>query len=825
MKDINTWLILLFLSFSITTVGQKKTSSKEPTQKQNTTKSTVPKVDIAADEKKVRDMVSFLEFMLNTLGNSSTPIRDKEVLITESYAKIFRDSNVQIEDDLDDERRVITNKNVAAYLKDVNFFFKQVRFEFTIEKIASSRTTTGQQFYKVTTTRNLKGTTSDLKEINSTQPRYIEINYNPKDQDLKIVSIYTNEFDEKRALTHWWKELSLEWKSVFQRKLNMRDSVELDDLKKITAITELDVSQNAFILNLDPLAQLTSLAVLNLSGTQVGDLTPIRNLTELVALDISSTQVIQLSALRYALKMEQLTLNNTQITDLSVLEKMPGLRHLELKNVPVSNFTPIEALNSLQVADFSHTQIKDLNPLTNLSQLRELNLSKTYVQNLTAIGQLKRLEILDLDSTQVQSLSPISGIENLRILSINHTPTSSLLPLMKLVYLEKVYCDQTLIKREDAEAFMLTKPKTLVVFDSKDLKAWWDQLPIEWKKTFTSTARIHEMPNKDELAKAVLLDSINISGKVGINDLEPLTKLPRIRILIANNTSISDLSPLKGYSDIDRLDISHTEVRDLSVINTLNRIKVLQANNCKIEHIKNLKASSLTMLYVDNTTINDLEASGFLHRNPNCVIIYKTDQLMHWWSNLSELWKAVFIEVMKNSNRPSAETLHQLTQLENLQLLDVPITNLHPLGEFVRLKELHFSGTNMSSISPIKAITSLRSLHATNSPIANLDSLGLISELEDLDISNTPVEDIYPIWKLKELKKLNCSGTQIKRLDALQKLEKLEFLDCSNTQVSKLNSLDYLPLKTFKGYNTKISNRSIENFKASHPECRVIYYR
>lgn len=40
----------------------------------------------------------FLESMLTSLGNSSTPIRDKEVLITESYAKIFRDSKVQVED-------------------------------------------------------------------------------------------------------------------------------------------------------------------------------------------------------------------------------------------------------------------------------------------------------------------------------------------------------------------------------------------------------------------------------------------------------------------------------------------------------------------------------------------------------------------------------------------------------------------------------------------------------------------------------------------------------------------------------------------------------
>ena len=59
----------------------------------------------------------------------------------------------------------------------------------------------------------------------------------------------------------------------------------------------------------------------------------------------------------------------------------------------------------------------------------------------------------------------------------------------------------------------------------------------------------------------------------------------------------------------------------------------------------------------------------------------------------------------------------------------------------------------------------------------------------------------------------------------MEKLEYLEFLDCSNTNVSKLSPLDYLPLKTLTCYNTKVSSRAIENFKASHPDCEVIFYR
>src|SRR5688572_22650487 len=226
------WICLcLTMILSFGAVAQKsKKPAKKPAQKTSTQKSTTKKqtetkkapdtkkpadtkpapalATGAPDEQKVKDIISFLQYVLNTLGDPTTSSRDKDVLITESFTKIFRDGKVQVEDDLDEERKVITNKDVVAYLKDVNFFFNNVRFEFTIEDIKSSTLPDGQHFYKVTTRRNLSGSTADKKPVNNTQPRYIEINYNPKDQDLKIVSIYTKEFNEKEALTNWWRELS-----------------------------------------------------------------------------------------------------------------------------------------------------------------------------------------------------------------------------------------------------------------------------------------------------------------------------------------------------------------------------------------------------------------------------------------------------------------------------------------------------------------------------------------------------------------------------------------------------------------------------------------
>src|SRR5882762_7065098 len=328
------------------TAVQKPVTNKPAAEKPKPTSPDVA-VDPSADDKKVRDIVAFLEFVLNTLGSSSTSARDKDVLVTQTYSKIFRDDKVQIEDDLDEERKVVTNKNVVAYLKDVDFFFKDVKFEFSIEGIQSGVNADNKPFYKVSLKRNMTGTTAEGTPVNKTIPRFVEINYNPDDKDLKIVSIYTNEFNEKEALMNWWAQLSFEWQTLFKAKLDVTDSVGLPDIRKITALEALDLSNNKYVQTIEPLAQLTGLKSLTLSKTGIDDLSPIRNLTELVELDLSYTKIKDLVPLKYSNKLVKLNLNHTDVSDISVVQKMPKLQNLELSATPVVDFLPLASLGEL----------------------------------------------------------------------------------------------------------------------------------------------------------------------------------------------------------------------------------------------------------------------------------------------------------------------------------------------------------------------------------------------------------------------------------------------------------------------------------------------
>ncbi len=830
-------LILIFCFIcisSLTDAQQKKPVQKKavpktaPVQKKEAPKTTEEKpVDPSvSQEDRVRDIVKFLEFLMNTLGSEETPARDKDVIVTESYLKIFRDSKVQVEDDLDAKREVITNKDVTAYLKDVDFFFKDVKFEFKIDKIEQSGSPEDVLYYKVSMTREMNGITSEGKPMTNSMPRFIEVNYDPRNQDLKIVSIYTNQFDEKLSLLNWWQGLSLEWQQIFRKKINKQpnDSVQVADIKQIKLITDLDASNNTFIRSIDPLSQFSKLSVLNLSGLEIADLSPLRNMTEMEDLSIAGTKVADLSVLKYFSKLRKLDISNTPVSDISVLQKLTSLQSLKLSSTQVTDLSPLSSLTELTYLSFASTKVNDFTPLASLLKLAELNATNTSVAEVNALAGLQSLTVLRLDSTHINNLSGLGKLNNLKLLYINRTTVSDLSALQNLANLEKVYCDQSSIKRAQAEVFMAANPKVLVIFDSKDLLNWWSTLSDAWKDFFSKAASISLSPTKEELARISKIDSVNVSGQ-NINDLTPLQKLPKLKVVIASKTNIIELYALGELKEISWIDISETPVKSLAPLERLPKLKLVIANKSKVENIEFQTFASLQKLFADGTSVNDVSASRFLEKNPKSLLVYKSVLLKEWWTTLPNGWRDIFSSQEGMSDTPSMEQLHHLIEQTKLIGKDVAVSSLAMLSEFIRLKELNLSGTALTTIAPVESIRLLKSLHITGSPLTTIEGINFFIDLEEFDISNTPIADIYPVWQLSNLKKLNCAGTQIKRLDALEKLENLEFFDCSNTNVNKLEALSYLKLKTLKCFNTRVSNKAIENFKASHPECSVMYYR
>jgi Leucine-rich repeat (LRR) protein len=775
-------------------------------------------------EKNVRDMIKFLEYMLNTLGDEKTAAQDKEILVTQSYSKIFRDGKVQVEDDLVEKRNVITNKDVTAYLKDVDFFFTHVQFEFNIEEIVSGGSD-DKLFYKVKIARNLKGKSIEGKAINNTIPRFVEINYNPKEQDLKIVSMYTNEFDEKEALTRWWNELSFEWQGIFRRQAHLVDSVDLDGIKKITGIDSLNLAKNRYLQNIEPLAQLPGLRYLNISSSQISDLTPIRNLTELVYLDISKTAVTDVAPLRYSTNLRHLAMHNTRVTEVSAVANLESLEYLSMASVRATDFSAMESLISLKQLDVSRTRVSDISWIKS-SNLTNLNISGTAVTDVSPLAGLTHLQQLSIDSLYITQLNSLSGLKELKVLSLNHTPVNTLDALKKLPQLERIYCDNTGIKQDAANAFMATNPNALVIFDSGDLRGWWGSLSASWREVFRRGARIGTNPTKEELALVTNMDSVNLASDVSIHDLAPLARLQKIRVLVAAKTSIDDLSVIQNANGLQVLDVSQTQLSDPGSLTRFINLVELRAERTQIQQIDTLVAlKKLTKLYVDHTAVTDDQVRRFLEKNPSCLVVYKTNVLEQWWGSLTDTWKQIFQRQLNMQTLSAREHLHRLVESEKVAFTGEPVDNLKPLEEFVRLRELHFSGSNVKSLEPLHKMRTLISLRVNDNPIREISAITNLDQLQDLDISNTAVEDLDLLHNFQQLTRLSCAGTRIKKLDLLERMKELKYLDCSNTDVRRLDPVSNLSLAELKCYNTRITDKEVDSFRKSNPSCKVTYYR
>src|SRR5690606_23392726 len=170
-------------------------------------------------EPQIRNMVQFLEYGLNLLGNDSTPAQDKEIIIRQSYARIFRDAFVQIEDDLIPNRKALTNKHGTAYLRDVDFFFRHVVFSLQIKKIRVEINQAGFPFFLVELHRQMQGIDIEGNSVKFSGPRFMEIVLDQENQDLKIVSIYTNPIETYEELSSWWAALPVPWKTKLSENI------------------------------------------------------------------------------------------------------------------------------------------------------------------------------------------------------------------------------------------------------------------------------------------------------------------------------------------------------------------------------------------------------------------------------------------------------------------------------------------------------------------------------------------------------------------------------------------------------------------------------
>ncbi|NQZ76148.1 MAG: hypothetical protein HRT61_08565 [Ekhidna sp.] len=766
----------------------------------------------------VRSLLNFYQYMLNAVGSEKSSTRDKEVIIGESYKKIFEYNEVQIEDDLLEGRSVITNKDVNAYLRDVDFFFKDISFDFRNEQIEKVYKEDSGGYFLVSFESAIEGTTLEGNPYSRSQPRFMEVNYDSQSEDLKIASIYSTKVSREVELRNWWADLSLGWKSALKKYVPF-DSLSVETLELIANIDSIGLNDPLTFDDLTPLLALKNLQVLDISNTQVSDLEPLRHTKNLRKLIARQTNLISLNGLQYLEQLTTLDLASSTVVDISAIAALQSLKYLNLSNTSIVSFESLRSLSGLDSIDLSQTTFSDLSSLEGNAGLKTLRLKNTSLTSTAGLSALTDLEYLDLSYSNITSLEGLQKHPSLKKLFINGTNINDLSSLEQANKLRKIYADFSQVTEETASRHMAEYPKVLVVTNSEEIRKWWSNLPSAWITHFEIAYGL-TAPSNEELIKFLNIDSLNLSAG-NLKEPTPLKKFKRLKYLNVDKNLFRSFDFTSEMKDLEVLKAANIPTESSSGLEKNPKLRKLLLSGSPLNSLEGLeKLSLLEVLEIDNTLVDEKQISFLLEENPDLTIIFQTTKLLKWWESLDANWK----EALK-IKAPDSYSLHSLIEQTEISLSNQAITSLEPLLIFLNLKQLTIDNLRITSLAGISAHNNLESLTIINGPLQSLDSIGNLKALTSLNVKNTAIETLRPLHGMTSIRSLNCSGTNIKNLKGIEQFYDLAFIDFSNTRVWKLQRLYGMSdLKKIVCFNTRLREHTIEEFKKAFPSCEIDFY-
>ncbi len=842
--------------------------------------------DQAELEKDAAGLLDFYQGTLNFLGDPISPAPEKLIIINESFSKMFLNPQVQIEDDLVPDRQMVLYKDVQAYLKDVDFFFRNVKFDFEISGTEMLLGDAGQKIIKLTVNRKLNGRDIDGDSISDECRVFVEMNQDVRDGGLKIASIYSTQPSERERPLRWWASLDQNWRDFFAGDLPVCEDLplksvvsysdssiwfwydtamlekvrkyettgldtiwyfELDSVthrlidsvlcphNKVDSIVktfiekrQIDRAGDSSIFDLNPLSDLRELEIIDISNTAVDDIFPLRNLNKLQEIHANNTSVASVDALRYTLSLREISLDDVPLTGISALVQIQSLEELVLNSPYIAHYDSIFLLSKLRSLSLSGAPLFQLQPVfADGSSLEELDLSNTPLKVLPDFEPARHLKILNISNTYIRKLDPLQNQGSLEVLWCDSTGISSLQPLEQLPKLRRIYCDGAKITKSEAKRFMKTKPNCLVIYESTQLEEWWQQLDNEWKGIFIEAADLDEetVISKESLHKLIQLKELNLSGKPKIKNLTPLRQLELLEKLDISRTGISDLSPISDLMQLENLNISNTPVEKIGALAALYHLEKLNIDSTNVDDVLPLAAlNQLVLLRADACPVPERNVAELQNILPELKIYRKTAEITAWWNELNPAWKEGLAAYFDAEENDKAKAFYELLHQDEIHIRDLDLISSAPVLMFSDLRVLELSNCGIAQINALSELKKLEELNLSSNPLSDIQSIASLSGLKKLNISGTAVEVLDALAFLQKLQQLDCSNTQIKKLDPLGGLTQLEDLNCSGTKVKKLDPLYPLKLKKLTVFNTRVNQRRIDDFKKKMPECEVVFY-
>lgn len=800
-----------------------------------------------------KQLVSYLEGTLNFLGNPNELPSDKDIIFNQSYLKMFANDEVQVEDDLDENREIPLNKDIQAYLKDIDFFFKEVKFHFDIEKVEHLVTDSNIIVFKLTLDRQLEGVTIENDTIVNNQLRYIELNLDPLQKDLKIASIYTTKVRQKEELRHWWNNMPTEWKNHFGKSVIVYDTLPFknilwfSDSSLVTMKWINDVSidtaeiiddgitdpplwaNDSIIVVYDTISRVIRDTIKVNTGTiysllktfrkipiidisndlTIKDLSPLDELTELVELNISNTLIEDLKPIRNLKKLEGFNCSGSTVTSLLPMRYIISLKELDISNTMIDNIDVVSNFKELSKLYMSKTNVLDLAAVSVLQKITHLEASKTDISDLTPLTSLTLLSDLNISNTKITSISNIDSIISLQHLNIDTTNIESIVPLSGCSNLSVLQANSTYVS-DLTSLRNLSKLKVIYCDNSKvgmrEANKFMDENPT-CLVIYNSQELVNWWEDLSEEWRNIFKSSFDLKPPITKEKLHIL--INQTSLSVAHNRNIVDIIPLKMLHRLEILKLQNTAIMDLTPLSGLNNLEELNLNNTEITTLEPiLSLHNLTEIKIENTKIVDLnplsssgkleiiycDKSGVVDEMALAFRKKNPDCLIVFQSEKLRMWwnglNSVWqTELQKTKELPAVPSNEQLQKLVNISKLQIT------------------DNTSLNNLNPLHIFTRLEELTINRTSITDISPILSLTTLKKLDIAKNPIAEIGSISKLIALEELIIRNTSIEDMEPVEGLRMLKTLDIGGTKIKSLKSIQGLSkLQRLYINNTRIKN-------------------
>ena len=331
-------------------------------------------------------------------------------------------------------------------------------------------------------------------------------------------------------------------------------------------------------------------------------------------------------------------------------ENINSVTSLYIYECDIENITGIENFPNIKVLDLAYNKIKDISKLSQLTELERLYLDGNCIGDLSPVANIEyvackyqTIEIVEKVKKEIDLPKIFIDAQN----SENRLYASEFIKLYNCTLSE----DGTkIILNDDVKVATITlvgvqANSSIFVVKTEDPHLEIDEIrtiKFEYKnmyKAMTSEISKYIISKNDEE------NEITIKQK----DIE------RITYLMLYNYSITNLSGIENFVNLESLDVSTNEIENLTCLKDLYK---------------------LTYLYVDYNKINNIE---------QIMSLTNLESLELSYNNLNDI---NYIDTLK--------------YIKNLYISMNQISDISPLNNLVYLEKINIAGNKISDISPLE---------------------------------------------------------------------------------------------------------------------------